>query len=82
MCIRDRDRVQSLWTGSLVPNRARQLDYLKDASNFIEEALDGRELDLRAESLRAAASSLGRITGRVDVEQLLDVIFSQFCIGK
>jgi tRNA modification GTPase len=76
------DRVQALWTGSLVPNRARQLDYLKDASNFIEEALNGRELDLRAESLRAAASSLGRITGRVDVEQLLDVIFSQFCIGK
>jgi len=76
------ERVQSLWTGSLVPNRARQLDYLKDASNFIEEALNGRELDLRAESLRAAASSLGRITGRVDVEQLLDVIFSQFCIGK
>jgi len=76
------NRVRSLWSGSLVPNRARHLRYLKDASNFIEEALNGRELDLRAESLRAAASSLGRITGRVDVEQLFDVIFSQFCIGK
>jgi len=76
------ERIRSLWSGSLVPNRARHLRYLKDASNFIAEALNGRELDLRAESLRAAASSLGRITGRVDVEQLLDVIFSQFCIGK
>jgi tRNA modification GTPase len=60
----------------------RQLDYLKEASNFVAEALNGEQLDLRAESLRMAASSLGRITGRVDVEQLLDFIFSQFCIGK
>ena len=75
-------KLRETWSGSLVPNRQRHLQYLKEASNFIEEALNGRELDLRAESLRAAASSLGRITGRVDVEQLLDVIFSQFCIGK
>lgn len=75
-------KIKAMWTGSLVPNRARQVDALKDASNFIAEALNGTELDLRAESLRAAASALGRITGRVDVEQLLDVIFSQFCIGK
>ncbi|WP_430241533.1 tRNA uridine-5-carboxymethylaminomethyl(34) synthesis GTPase MnmE [Neorhizobium sp. DAR64861/K0K2] len=75
-------KITALWTGTLVPNRARQVDALKDASNFIAEALNGTELDLRAESLRAAASALGRITGRVDVEQLLDVIFSQFCIGK
>ncbi|RWX74569.1 tRNA uridine-5-carboxymethylaminomethyl(34) synthesis GTPase MnmE [Neorhizobium lilium] len=75
-------QVTSTWSGSLVPNRARQLQYLKEASNFVAEALDGGQLDLRAESLRIAATSLGRITGRVDVEQLLDIIFSQFCIGK
>ncbi|WP_105430454.1 tRNA uridine-5-carboxymethylaminomethyl(34) synthesis GTPase MnmE [Neorhizobium sp. T6_25] len=76
------EKLRETWSGSLVPNRQRHLQYLKEASIFIEEALNGPELDLRAESLRAAASSLGRITGRVDVEQLLDVIFSQFCIGK
>ena len=76
------DRIRSAWSGSLVPNRARHLQYLGEASNFLTEALNGSELDLRAESLRAAAAALGRITGRVDVEQLLDVIFSQFCIGK
>ncbi|MCJ9669173.1 MULTISPECIES: tRNA uridine-5-carboxymethylaminomethyl(34) synthesis GTPase MnmE [unclassified Neorhizobium] len=75
-------KLKEAWSGSLVPNRQRHLQYLKEASHFIAEALNGQELDLRAESLRAAASSLGRITGRVDVEQLLDVIFSQFCIGK
>jgi len=37
---------------------------------------------LVAEELRLAARSLGRITGRVDVEEVLDVIFRDFCIGK
>jgi tRNA modification GTPase len=35
-----------------------------------------------AEELRLAASALGRITGKVDVEQVLDALFSTFCIGK
>jgi tRNA modification GTPase len=35
-----------------------------------------------AEDLRLAWRSLGRITGRVDVEDLLDVIFADFCLGK
>ncbi|HEU5017980.1 MAG TPA: tRNA uridine-5-carboxymethylaminomethyl(34) synthesis GTPase MnmE [Pseudolabrys sp.] len=43
--------------------------------------LGGRE-DLLAEELRAAAMALGRLTGRVDVEDVLDVIFRDFCIGK
>jgi tRNA modification GTPase len=38
--------------------------------------------ELRCESLRLAGHTLGRIVGTVDVEDLLDVIFSQFCIGK
>ena len=35
-----------------------------------------------AEELRLAAAALGRITGRVDVEDMLDVVFRDFCIGK
>jgi tRNA modification GTPase len=38
--------------------------------------------DLLAEDLRLAARALGRLTGRVDVEDILDVIFRDFCIGK
>jgi tRNA modification GTPase len=38
--------------------------------------------DLLAEELRSAATALGRLTGRVDVEDILDVIFRDFCIGK
>jgi tRNA modification GTPase len=43
--------------------------------------LAGRE-DLLAEELRIAGRALGRLTGRVDVEDILDVIFRDFCIGK
>ncbi len=42
----------------------------------------GRAAELVAEDLRLAARALGRITGRVDVEDLLDVVFRDFCIGK
>jgi tRNA modification GTPase len=43
---------------------------------------DGRALELRAEDLRRAGDALARITGRIGVEDLLDVIFRDFCIGK
>lgn len=67
---------------SLKPGRLRHALLLQGASNFLEEALEGVQLDMRAECLRLAAEELGRITGRVDVEHLLDIIFSEFCIGK
>ena len=70
--------------GLVLASRQRQLTALRAAQAQIETACisDRLTLDLRAEMLRQAGNELGRITGRVDVEQLLDVIFSQFCIGK
>jgi tRNA modification GTPase len=41
----------------------------------------GRE-EIAAEELRLAARALGRVTGRVDVEDVLDQVFRNFCIGK
>ena len=46
------------------------------------QAATWRTEDLLAEELRIAARALGRLTGRVDVEDILDVIFRDFCIGK
>lgn len=43
---------------------------------------EGAPLELRSEHLRLAGEALGRITGRIDVEELLGAIFSEFCIGK
>jgi len=39
-------------------------------------------MEIAAEELRDALQSIGRITGKVDVEGLLDRIFREFCIGK
>jgi len=39
-------------------------------------------LEVAAEELRAAAAALGRVTGAIDTENVLDSIFSEFCIGK
>lgn len=68
---------------SLAPARQRQLDLVLKAMRDIAKCLEAdQRLELRAEYLRLAGHSLGKITGRVDVEDLLDVIFSEFCIGK
>jgi tRNA modification GTPase len=40
------------------------------------------EVELRAEDLRRATDALGRITGRIDVEDVLDQVFGRFCVGK
>jgi tRNA modification GTPase len=65
--------------------RARHRRALEDTVAALDRALaergSGRE-ELIAEELRAAATTLGRLTGRVDVEDILDVIFRDFCIGK
>ncbi len=52
------------------------------AAQLEAAAAHTRDSVLAAESLRLAARALGKITGRVDVEDVLDVIFSSFCIGK
>ncbi|MEM8814022.1 MAG: GTPase, partial [Pseudomonadota bacterium] len=64
--------------------RARHVDELQRTAVGLQAALDGTErpAELIAEDLRSASDALGRLTGRIDVEDLLDVIFSEFCIGK
>ena len=65
--------------------RERQRHVLQDAAAALRRAIDegraGRE-EIIAEELRLAARALGRLTGRVDVEDVLDVVFRDFCIGK
>jgi tRNA modification GTPase len=62
--------------------RTRHRAALEHCVFALREALNPKDTELAAEDLRAAISALGRITGRVDVDDLLDVIFRDFCIGK
>ena len=62
--------------------RARHRQALEDAAASLARALAADLPELRAEDLRLALRSLGHITGTVDVEDLLDIIFRDFCLGK
>jgi tRNA modification GTPase len=72
-------------TESVILTRARHRRSLEETVAALNRALahprSGSE-ELIAEDLRTAATILGRLTGRVDVEDILDVIFREFCIGK
>ena len=91
----DLEQVLDLLRGMVVPanrpetqsiiTRARHRHALARAVEALRAAdeLDlGSAPELAAEEYRRAADSLGRLTGQVDVEELLDSIFSSFCIGK
>ena len=90
------DRLLKTHIADLVPpsepamlTRLRHQQAVQTAKDALERALAAARdnavataPELMAEDLRLAATVLGRITGRVDVEDLLDHIFSSFCIGK
>ena len=72
-------------TEAVVVTRARHRRALEETVGALNRALsrgNGAGEELVAEELRLAATTLGRLTGRVDVEDILDVIFRDFCIGK
>jgi tRNA modification GTPase len=67
-----------------VLTRARHRRLVEEACAALERAVPelSSAPELAAEDVRAAAAAMGRLTGRIDVEELLDEIFSSFCIGK
>jgi tRNA modification GTPase len=69
--------------GGLI-TRERQRNLLQQTADALRRSLSVSETseELAAEELRVAAQALGRLLGRVDVEDILDVIFREFCIGK
>jgi tRNA modification GTPase len=64
--------------------RERQRQLLRESADGLRRALAaaGQGDELIAEELRVASHALGRLLGRVDVEDILDKIFREFCIGK
>lgn len=66
------------------PGRERHRAHLEAALVQLDRAVTvaGGDAELRAEDLRRAGDEIGRITGAIGVEDLLDVIFREFCIGK
>jgi tRNA modification GTPase len=68
--------------GALGLTRLRHRLGLEGCRDALTRGLEELDVELVAEDVRLAARHLGRITGRVDVEDILDVVFGEFCIGK
>lgn len=68
--------------GTLI-TRARHRKHLEETSQAISKTLETIEvLEISSEHLKQGIDAIGRITGRVDIEDVLDVLFQDFCIGK
>ncbi|MCG6121729.1 MAG: tRNA uridine-5-carboxymethylaminomethyl(34) synthesis GTPase MnmE [Microvirga sp.] len=73
---------EALGAGDALVTRERHRVALDEARAAILRGVAVLETELFAEEIRLAARALGRISGRVDVEDVLDRLFSAFCIGK
>ncbi|KAF9366067.1 tRNA modification GTPase gtpbp3, mitochondrial [Mortierella sp. NVP85] len=79
-----KEKFETSLTGGTSITQYRHRKHLENCLQSLEAFLNygPDDIVLGAEELRHAASDLGRITGRVDVEEVLDVVFREFCIGK
>ena len=62
--------------------RQRYREALRNAVNYLQEFNFTKEIELSAEDIRMACREIGKITGRIEVDEVLDKIFGSFCIGK
>jgi tRNA modification GTPase len=78
------ERARSLAYAGADPvfTRARHVAALRGAGAALASALAAPLPELRAEDLRLSVAALGRLTGAVDHDEILDVVFGAFCIGK
>ncbi len=80
----ERSAEASMQDGAGAPplTRTRHREALEECRASLERALGAPEVALAAEDVRLAMRAIGRITGIVRIDELLDVIFRDFCIGK
>lgn len=77
------EKISKIFEGAApVITQARHRQYLQKALDDLKQSLSTQAIELRCEELRRAAMEIGKITGKIDVDDVLGVIFQKFCIGK
>lgn len=78
------DRIAQNFTSdsNVLITRVRYREALKDCVDNLRRFNLDKEIELSAEDIRLAARAIGKITGRIEVDEILDKIFGSFCIGK
>ncbi len=72
---------EAMGNGNALVTRQRQAEAIAAAVTALGR-IDGTEDEIKADLLRAASDAIGRLSGRIDVEDVLDQLFGAFCIGK
>ena len=78
------NRIASEFTGnsSALITRQRYREVLNDVFKNLNDFNLNKSIELATEDIRLAARNIGKITGRIEVDEILDKIFGSFCIGK
>lgn len=78
------NKISSQFSSALAPviTRARHRGLLAESLQSLDRFAADKPIELACEELRSAAGAIGRITGKIAVDEVLDVVFKQFCIGK
>jgi len=79
-----KEKVSEFFSGgaNIFITRTRHRALLEEAEILLAKATEDKPLELACEELRRAALAIGKITGKIALDDVLDVIFSEFCIGK
>ena len=75
-------KLQIPFINSSIITNERHRNSLQKALHYLDDFSLDKPIELAAEDLRLASYEIGKITGQIDIENILDVIFSSFCIGK
>ena len=60
----------------------RHREALTECATALSRSLAAPQTDLKTEDLRLASRAIGKITGQITVDEVLDIVFKEFCIGK
>ena len=63
-------------------SRERHRSALKKTAKYLKKSMQNKNIDLFAEDIRLSVREISKITGNIDIEDILEIIFSDFCIGK
>ena len=63
-------------------SRERHIECLKKTREYLEKSKQKKNYDVFSEDIRLAIKEISKIYGKVDIENILDIIFNDFCIGK
>lgn len=81
-CIGDKIAQNFTSDSNILITRARYREALSECVENLRRFNFAKEIELSAEDIRLAVRALGKITGRFEVDEILDKIFGSFCIGK